>query len=249
MSSFPAAGLSSLIAIMVHLGPFVQLIVLSALCFASVRCWGVMLQKAVLFRQARRHSERFLATLDTPNDLAFMAAAARRFVQSPFARMFRATHRYIETLDDGAWLTSGGDAASVPAAVAERLRYVIRQEQAAEIERFEQGLPFLATTASVAPFVGLFGTVWGIMQSFHAIGQGGGASLAVVGPGISEALVVTAVGLAAAIPAVVGYNHYLNRLRRLEGDLEAFAEHLLLLFDDIIPYNASRPAERTSIQH
>jgi len=248
MPAFPATGLSSLITMMANFGPLVQLLVLFALCFASVRCWGIMIQKAVLFRRARRHSVRFLATLDTPNDLAFMAAAARRFVQSPFARMFRATHHYVETLDEGAWLTSGGNAVNVSAAVTERLRYVIRQEQAEEIDRFEHGLPFLATTASVAPFVGLFGTVWGIMQSFHAIGQGGSASLAVVGPGISEALIVTAAGLAAAIPAVVGYNHYLNRLRRLEGDLDAFAEHLLLLFDDIIPYNAQRPDPRPSLQ-
>ena len=233
---------------MVSLGPLVQLIVLAALCFASVRCWGIMIQKAILFRKTRQHSERFLATFDAPNDLAFIAAAARRFVRSPFARMFRAAHRYIETLDDGVWLTSSDDAASVSAAIAERLRYVIRQEQAEEVDRFEYGLPFLATTASVAPFVGLFGTVWGIMQSFHAIGQQGGASLAVVGPGISEALVVTAVGLAAAIPAVVAYNHYLNRLRRLESDLDAFADHLLLLFNDIVPYNGHRPNDQTSLQ-
>jgi biopolymer transport protein TolQ len=242
-----SAGLSNLIAMMVNLGPLVQLIVLAALCFASVRCWGIMIQKAVLFRKARRHSDRFLTTLDAPNDLAFTAAAARRFIQSPFARMFRATHRYIETLDEGIWLTSGDDTAGVSAAVVERLRYVIRQEQAEEIDRFEHGLPFLATTASVAPFIGLFGTVWGIMQSFHAIGQGGSASLAVVGPGISEALVMTAVGLAAAIPAVVGYNHYLNRLRRLESDLDAFADHLLLRFGDMIPDNTHRPNDQASL--
>lgn len=239
MSSFLAAGLSSLIAMMISLGTVVQLIVLVALFFASVGCWGIMIQKALLFRKARRHSERFLASLDAPNDIAFMAAAARRFASSPFARMFRAAHQYLETLEEGNWLASD-DTASVSAAVLERLRYVIRQEQAEEIDRFEHGLPFLATTASVAPFIGLFGTVWGIMQSFYAIGQRGSATLAVVGPGISEALVVTAVGLAAAIPAVVGYNHYLNRLRRLEGDLDAFADHLLLLFDDIVPDDANR---------
>ncbi len=244
MSSFLAAGLSSLITMMVSLSAVVQLIVLAALFFASVGCWGIMIQKAFLFRKARRHSEHFLATLDAPNDTAFMAAAARRFASSPFARMFRATHQYLETLEERNWLTTD-DTASVSAAVSERLRYVIRQEQAEEIDRFEHGLPFLATTASVAPFIGLFGTVWGIMQSFHAIGQRGSATLAVVGPGISEALVVTAIGLAAAIPAVVGYNHYLNRLRRLEGDLDAFADHLLLLFDDIIPYDVNRSNNRT----
>ena len=109
----------------------------------------------------------------------------------------------------------------------------------------EQGLPFLATTASVTPFVGLFGTVWGIMQSFHAIGQRGGASLAVVGPGISEALIATAAGLAAAIPAVVAYNHYLNRLRRLEDELDNFAEELVLLFESRLPHDASRVGSRT----
>ena len=243
MSSFLAAGLSSLITMMVSLGIVVQLIVLAALAFASVGCWGIMIQKAFLFRKARRHSEHFLSTLDAPNDTAFMAAAARRFASSPFARMFRVTHQYLETLEEGNWLTTD-DTASVSAAVSERLRYVIRQEQAEEIDRFEHGLPFLATTASVAPFIGLFGTVWGIMQSFHAIGQRGSATLAVVGPGISEALVITAIGLAAAIPAVVGYNHYVNRLRRLEGDLDAFADHLLLLFDDIVPYDASRSNNR-----
>ena len=87
------------------------------------------------------------------------------------------------------------------ATTLERLRQILRPRQAEELEHLEQGLPFLATTASVAPFVGLFGTVWGIMQSFHAIGQGSGASLAVVGPGIADALIATAVGLAAAIPA------------------------------------------------
>jgi biopolymer transport protein TolQ len=114
------------------------------------------------------------------------------------------------------------------------------------VARLEQGLPFLATTASVAPFVGLFGTVWGIMQSFHAIGQRGGASLAVVGPGLSEALVATAVGLAAAIPAVVAYNHYLNRIRRIEEELENFAEELTLLFDSRLSHDVQRVGNRPS---
>ena len=246
MPSFAATGLQSIIAILVGLGTVVQLIVLATLLFASVGCWGIIVQKAFLFRKARRHSARFLETVDATNDRALMAAAARRFMQSPFARMFRATHQYLETLGEGR--LSITDGATVAAAISERLRHVIRQEQAEEIDRFEYGLPFLATTASVAPFIGLFGTVWGIMQSFHAIGQRGGASLAIVGPGISEALVATAVGLAAAIPAVVAYNHYLNRLRRLEGDLEAFADHLLLLFDDVIPYDVQRPSSRTPLQ-
>ena len=118
-----------------------------------------------------------------------------------------------------------------------QLNYIVEDvgnipvRQAEELERFEHGLPFLATTASVSPFVGLFGTVWGIMQSFHAIGQGSGASLAIVGPGIADALIATAVGLAAAIPAVVAYNHYVHRLHRMEAEMESFAEDLVQLFE------------------
>ncbi len=88
-------------------------------------------------------------------------------------------------------------------------------------------LTFLATTGSTAPFIGLFGTVWGIMDAFHGIGQTGSASLAVVAPGISEALIATAIGLAAAIPAVMGYNHFLNKVNVLIGEMDNFSQEFL----------------------
>jgi biopolymer transport protein TolQ len=97
----------------------------------------------------------------------------------------------------------------------------------AEVLKLERRLPFLATTGSATPFIGLFGTVWGIMASFHGIGLKGSATLAVVAPGISEALVATAAGLGAAIPAVVAYNHYVNRVRGLETEMANFANDLL----------------------
>jgi len=96
-----------------------------------------------------------------------------------------------------------------------------------EVQRLEKALPLLATTGNTAPFIGLFGTVWGIMASFHGIGLKGSATLAVVAPGISEALVATAAGLAAAIPAVVAYNHYVNKARALETEMANFANDLL----------------------
>jgi biopolymer transport protein TolQ len=161
------------------------------------------------------------------------------------ARLFRAAHQRLEAGNDGRAPLMDDDGAGPPISAMSRLRHVLRLALAEEVARLEQGLPFLATTASVAPFVGLFGTVWGIMQSFHAIGQRGGASLAVVGPGISEALVATAVGLAAAIPAVVAYNHYLNRIRRLEGELENFAEELALLFDSRVSSDVPRVGSRS----
>jgi biopolymer transport protein TolQ len=103
----------------------------------------------------------------------------------------------------------------------------------AETEQLEKHLTFLATTASATPFIGLFGTVWGIMDSFHGIGQSGSASLAVVAPGISEALVATAVGLMAAIPAVVAYNHFLNKVNVLVGQMDSFRQDFLNIVDSL----------------
>jgi len=96
--------------------------------------------------------------------------------------------------------------------------------------KLEKYLNFLATTGSTAPFIGLFGTVWGIMNAFHGIGSAGSASLAVVAPGIAEALIATAVGLAAAIPAVIAYNYYLSMSRKMIIEMEDFSEDLLELF-------------------
>src|SRR5438093_411401 len=113
---------------------------------------------------------------------------------------------------------------------AERLEAVnraLRRAAALEVARLEHYLPFLATTASATPFIGLFGTVWGIMAAFHGIGAQGSASLAVVAPGISEALVATAAGLGAAIPAVVGYNYFVNRVKHWAVEMEGFTMDLL----------------------
>ena len=98
-----------------------------------------------------------------------------------------------------------------------------------EVNKLERRIPLLATTASVTPFIGLFGTVWGIMASFHGIGQQGSANLAVVAPGISEALIATAAGLAAAIPAVIAYNYFVNRVKHWATEMEGFTMDLLNL--------------------
>jgi biopolymer transport protein TolQ len=236
--------MQSIMMVFASFGTIVQLVVLMALILASVVCWGIIFQKFLLLRQAQRHSSRFLDALHSSNDVAFIAAAARRFAMSPLARLFRIAHQRLEVLSEGRYSMAEEESGAVSAHTLERLRQMLRVAQADEVARLEQGLSFLATTASVAPFVGLFGTVWGIMQSFHAIGERGGASLAVVGPGISEALVATAVGLGAAIPAVVAYNYYLNRMRRIEGELENFVEELLVLFDSRMPSESPRVSNR-----
>jgi biopolymer transport protein TolQ len=103
----------------------------------------------------------------------------------------------------------------------------MRRAAGIELAQLERYLPFLATTASATPFIGLFGTVWGIMSSFHGISSQGSASLAVVAPGISEALIATAAGLAAAIPAVIGYNFFVNRVRHWASEMDGFMLDLL----------------------
>jgi biopolymer transport protein TolQ len=107
---------------------------------------------------------------------------------------------------------------------------ILRRYEALETAKLEKYLNFLATTGSTTPFIGLFGTVWGIMNSFRGIGVSGAASLAVVAPGIAEALIATAAGLAAAIPAVIAYNYYLSMAKRMIIEMEDFSEELLDLF-------------------
>jgi biopolymer transport protein TolQ len=248
MLTLPEQGLSRLIPLLAELGTTIQLVVLAVLFLASIGCWSIVFSKARLFRRIRRDGDLFLRAFRTGNDLTFIAAAARRFSFSPFARMFRAVHQQLEDAGNGNHL---GPERGIPGAALlsrEQIRHLLHRVQIDEVHRVERGLPFLATTAGVAPFVGLLGTVWGIMQSFHAIGKRGGATLVVVGPGISEALVATAAGLAAAIPAVVAYNHYLNRLRRLEAELESFAEELALVFEHSLSQEAQRQGGRTSLQ-
>ena len=116
-------------------------------------------------------------------------------------------------------------------ATMDNLKRAVRKAQFLESDRMARSLSFLATTGSATPFIGLFGTVWGIMTSFHDIGARGSASLAVVAPGISEALVVTAAGLAVAIPAVIFYNFYSNMLAEFESNVESFSTDFINLIE------------------
>ncbi|MGD9010227.1 MAG: MotA/TolQ/ExbB proton channel family protein, partial [Desulfobacteraceae bacterium] len=125
---------------------------------------------------------------------------------------------------------SGGD----------NVKRALRRAINSETTRMTQMVPFLATTGNTTPFIGLFGTVWGIMNSFTGIGQRGSASLAVVAPGISEALIATAAGLAVAIPAVIAFNHFMQKIKVIESDLISFSADLLNIIErDILPAKGS----------
>jgi biopolymer transport protein TolQ len=123
---------------------------------------------------------------------------------------------------------------------SENVKRALRREITSEATRMTQMVPFLATTGNTTPFIGLFGTVWGIMSSFHGIGLRGSASLAVVAPGISEALIATAAGLAVAIPAVIAFNYFMQKIKVIESELQSFAADFLNILERDIFYPKGR---------
>jgi biopolymer transport protein TolQ len=247
MPSLPAQSLHHLIPLLAGLGTAVQLLVLAVLVLASIICWSLILRKAILFRRVRQQSTIFFDTLRSGHDLSFITVAARRLSYSSPARVFLAVSEQLGVLRRQHRLRLDHVGSEALSLTHEHLRHLAQREQGGEIRRLEQGLSFLATTAGVAPFVGLLGTVWGIMQSFQAIGTRGGATLAVVGPGISEALVATAAGLAVAIPALIAYNFFLSRLRRMETELDSFAEEIALLFGSYLVEEMQRQESRPTL--
>ena len=151
----------------------------------------------------------------------------------PLAEVFRAGYielsKLSKTTQDSGRKPNPDDITSMSTELGgiDNVSRALRQAVISETTKLEKTLPFLATTGNTSPFIGLFGTVWGIMNAFKGIGVKGSASLAVVAPGISEALIATAAGLAAAIPAVVAYNYYLNRVRILVSDMDNFSSEFL----------------------
>ena len=205
-------------------GALAKLVLLVLLGF-SVLSWAVIIERSRALGRAERDSIAFLGDLERDRRLTDLRDRAGRYAHSPLAGIFVAGFRELTTaVTEGVnkFRGSGG----IPDEARGRMLYRIRQrlEEAAadENDRLDRYLGILATTASVTPFIGLFGTVVGIMNAFQGIGVSGQASLASVAPGISEALVATAAGLFAAIPAVVGYNFLLARARRLSGRIERF---------------------------
>ncbi len=182
--------------------------VMIVLLFFSVFSWAIIILKWRLFSRIKKETELFYRIYRQEKDPKDLYHATRHLLITPLARLFRAA--YTENRRD-----------------REELRRSIKRYMTLESARLERYLNFLATTGSTTPFIGLFGTVWGIMTSFQGIGAAGSASLAVVAPGIAEALIATAMGLVAAIPAVIGYNYFLSMAGRMIIQMEDFSEELL----------------------
>lgn len=195
-------------------------LVLLLLALFSIRSWAIMWNRHKAFRTAESATGAFLEDFrETPSVREFKEKAGDA-ARPPLGTLFRAGYQELVRS-----LPPQGEPSS-PERDQMAMRNMTRGlERAAQEETvgLERGLGFLATTASATPFVGLFGTVWGIMNAFHGIGLTGTASLEAVAPGIAEALINTAAGLAAAIPAVIGYNHFLGRIRRMGVQMENFA--------------------------
>ena len=196
--------------------------VLLVLLIFSVLSWATILIIAIRFSRASDASRRFLDIFRKSRRLADVQAVAHDVRHSPLVGLFRAGYAEIE-----AQMTHPGAAPSPKIrsldAVERALLRAIRVEQS----RLTRNLPLLATTAAATPFIGLFGTVWGIMVAFQVIGTAGTTSIVAVAPGISEALINTAAGLAAAIPALLFYNHDLGKLREARGEMEDFSLEFL----------------------
>ena len=215
-----------------HAGPVGQMVML-LLLFFSVVSWSIIFMKFRLFRRIRLDSEDFLETFWTSGNLNEANEAAEEFVYSPEASVFNAGFAELKKINK---IRARGEESSpetleMQLATMDNLKRALRKAEDEEVNKFGSLLPFLATTGSATPFIGLFGTVWGIMVSFHDIGQRGSASLAVVAPGISEALVATAAGLAAAIPAVIFYNYFSNKLTGIQYSTQSFSTDFLNLVE------------------
>ena len=191
--------------------------VLILLLFFSIVSWGMIFQKLSLFGSIRRQSDQFLKIFRATRGVANPQALANS--GSPFASVFAAGYRELQSQVSGAPNNPHPPKLKSLQAVTVSMQLA----SAEEVRRVEKGMSWLATTGSVTPFIGLFGTVWGIIDAFSGLGSAGAASLRAVAPGIAEALVTTAAGLATAIPAVIFYNQFLQNIRDLAQRLDNFA--------------------------
>ena len=216
--------------LILHASVIVQ-IVMALLLLASVVSWSIMLRKRAELRRARSEADRFEEIFWSGGDLSamFKSIDQSRRVTKGMESIFESGFREFSRL------RQQGGVGGAP--LIEGARRGMKVALLRESDRLEQGLAMLATIGSTSPYVGLFGTVWGIMSAFHGLGNVQQATLAMVAPGIAEALIATAMGLFAAIPAVIAYNRYSDQVVRIETRYDTFVEEL----SSILQRHASSP--------
>ena len=206
-------------------GPVVS-VVLYLLISASVCSWGVILFKARQVFAARKGAEEFQKLFWETRNLAEVSRACGQLGDNPLAAVFTAGYEELLRLRTKKKAAADEGLSTELAGIA-NVERAMRRAAHQERTELEKLLTLLATTSTTSPFVGLFGTVWGIMNSFRGLSLGGPSSIQAVAPGISEALIATAAGLAAAIPALVAYNHYSRAARLLAGEMDSFTSEFL----------------------
>ncbi len=201
-------------------GPVVMA-VLWILIGLSVASWAIAISKYLQLRKATFDSEEFSEIFWESKDFARVDDSSRRLDSSPLVKIFSNGYREFMRIlqDQHSSVQKDGDMTTVEAAM--------KRAGLEETAKLEKGITFLATVASAAPFIGLFGTVWGIMNAFHGLSAAKTTTIQAVAPGISEALVATAVGLAAAIPAAIAYNFFSARIRQFKQSMDAFGDEFL----------------------
>lgn len=188
--------------------------VLAVLLIFSVWSWAIILSKALVLRKIRRESETFWKIFRRGKTLSEISTALETLRFTPLVPVFNAAAEKSGTVSAGA------------------LQRAVQRAAAAQLTRLEKRMNFLATTASVAPFIGLFGTVWGVMTSFAGLANANTATLRAVAPGIADALIATAFGLFAAIPAVIAYNHFVYQIRNLGGQMDDLQMEILAAVEE-----------------
>lgn len=204
-----------IVNLVLRTGAVAQAVLVILLIF-SILSWSIILSKWASLGRARAQSGRFLRAFRKAHRLQDVAAVSEQFKPSPLVAVFDGAYDEFRRQGEG----------NIPA--VQRAAQIASSE---ELTRLERRLPWLATTGAVAPFIGLFGTVWGIIDAFNGLGNSDAATLRAVAPGISEALITTAAGLAAAIPAVIAYNIFTHRMREFGSRMDDFTLELLNLIE------------------
>ena len=232
----PAAhGSNALVEMVSNMGP-VALGVLVVLLFSSLFSWTIILGKISLFNKVTNESRKFVRTFRKATRLQEISTLAADFKSSPLAAVFEDVYETYKR-------QTGGSGPPRNIATLERSAQTAASEA---VTKLEARMTWLATIAAVSPFVGLFGTVMGVVDAFHGLGTAGAATLRAVAPGISEALITTAAGLFVAVPALVAYNQFAARLRVFASTIDDFSRELLNSMEEI-PVRAAAPAAQRSV--
>jgi biopolymer transport protein TolQ len=215
----------SLLSMVLDAGLMVQLVLLLLFIF-SVVSWAIIFLKYRYYRKIKKENEDFNADYLGSSKLSDVLPAAKKYSFSTTAEVFRVGYAELTKTNKFSDEPNQGTE-EISLSSLDNLERSMNKACNTEMTKLESALGFLATTGSASPFIGLFGTVWGIMDTFKGIGARGSATLAVVAPGISEALIATAAGLAAAIPAVIFYNYFLNQSKNMVQEMENFEAEFL----------------------